>query len=43
VGGIDSAMGNQIVRHSFVELSLFNMSLFNNTVDLGQRKAILFL
>ena len=41
VGGVGLAMGNQIIRHFFVKLRLFNMSLFD-TVDLSLWKSTLF-
>jgi len=41
VGGVGSAMGNPIIRHFFAELSLFNMSLLDDTVDPCQWSAIL--
>jgi len=46
LGGIGLTLGNQIIRHFFVdgsELRPLSMSLLDDTVDLDQQKSILFM
>ena len=42
MGDVGSAIGNQITRHFFVELTSFIMSLLDGAADCGQWKSILF-
>jgi len=42
VGGVGTVIDNLIICHFLVVLSPLNMSLLDNTVDLGQQKSLFF-